>query len=100
MEKLIPFLLLSLIFASPVLADTTNYCQDNTTLVKVSTTLINVPELGIQRTMNSTENQTCDYGCDLTHNRCLDSPSHNWLIAMFIILGLVAIIFILGAIFG
>lgn len=103
MEKILPFLLLSILFATPVLAqvnDTADYCRDNITLAKVTTTVVNVPELGVTRTINSVENVTCPDGCDMTHNVCYDTVSNSWLKAIFIILGVIGIIIVLAVIFG
>jgi hypothetical protein len=61
------FILLSL---STALAQTYEYCSDNTTLTQVRQVVINVPERNVTRTINATENKTCEWGCDPERNAC------------------------------
>lgn len=108
MEKTLPFIPLIIlssvfiisVFISVANADTTQYCRDNVTLVHIDTSSIYVPELGITRTFNTTENETCPYNCDISHNVCFNQPSKNWLMMIFVILGLVGFIIVMRVIFG
>jgi hypothetical protein len=95
---IIPVVLL-IMFATPVLADTQDYCLNNITLVRVNQVTVYVPELGINRTINTMENFTCPYGCDIEHNICFEAPSHNWMIAILIIVGVIIGCFIIYRIF-
>lgn len=97
--KSIFFICLLSIFLFPIysFADTYSYCINNTTLIKISEVNIKVPELGVERTINSTENEICQYGCDMLNNKCFDSPAKNW---FFLIIGIIGMILAIWIIWG
>jgi hypothetical protein len=69
-----------LLSVSSALAQTTEYCLDNSTLVSTSKVVINVPERNIIRTINVTENINCPYGCNPSLNQCNINPIWRFLL--------------------
>jgi hypothetical protein len=82
--------LILLLSISGALAQTMEYCSDNTTLTQIKQVTINVPERNVTRTINVTENVKCDWGCDPERNRCNDAPY----IYILIIMGVIVISFV------
>jgi hypothetical protein len=77
---LIAVLMLSI---SPVFAETIQYCSSNVTMTRIKEVTVNIPQRNITRTLNSTENVYCPYGC--SNNECMLPP---WF-AYAIIFGLI-----------
>lgn len=84
------FAILSLLLLiTPAFAQTYQYCVDNTTLRKISESVISVPELNITRTINTTEDIQCQYNCDMQNNVCYEPPWKNWGIGILIVVGII-----------
>lgn len=76
-------------YAQNITGVTTNYCTDNSTIMHI--TVIRNVEKNTTRTLEIPEN--CPYGCQ--NDECLSSPSHNWLLALEIIVGVLVVILII-----
>ena len=97
MKKMFGAMLITLMVVMPLVSAqiATNdvyhrkYCYDNTTLRWIKNVSIVVPEENISHTLQVTEDQICNYGCQ--NDACMMSPWITWGIVFLVLI----VIFIL-----
>jgi hypothetical protein len=79
------------VFAQP--QNTTQYCLDNTTLIRTINSDLTLN--GVPKNLSLSENVVCQFGCDVQDNICYPNPIMKTLIPVGIGLALVVIALII-----
>jgi len=92
MKKIFIIPILVLLIAPSAMAQetqytTTQYCDsNNVTLIHFKSVKWIVVERNITRTLNVTENETCQFGCNTISNECVKPPWVSYAIVLAVVI--------------